>query len=84
MKTLTAASVMALLLTAGTGLGTARGALKTWDGGGNGTHWNDGANWSPNGVPVNNVDSVVIDGGGGLTVNLTVPAFEKSVPSKAW
>jgi hypothetical protein len=41
---------------------------KTWDGGGDGINWSDGANWLPDGVPLITED-VVIDEGLTITID---------------
>ncbi len=47
-------TLVSLSLLAGTSY-----AQKTWDGGGDGTSWNDAANWNPNGVPTASDDVVL-------------------------
>ncbi|MCA9758577.1 MAG: right-handed parallel beta-helix repeat-containing protein [Candidatus Eisenbacteria bacterium] len=54
----------AAVVTAGTAYGQT-----TWDGGGDGASWSDGANWSPDGVPDSMTD-VLLDGGVSIVIDV--------------
>ena len=77
MKTLKTTILFALTIAFGA---TAWAASYTWDGGGDGTTFDDAANWTPAGSAFNTVDEYTIDDGSAVTVgaDFSIGAFDLS------
>jgi hypothetical protein len=61
----------AVIVMAGVGGSESWAVLKTWNGGGDGTSWSDGNNWTPVGVPVADTDDVTINTNAVITLGGT-------------